>query len=220
MASFRLRSIFSPLDTPSKPPFEDLVAAIHKSGWCVIPNFLEESVAAELSRESLAAWDEGEFRRAGVGRGEGLVIREDIRSDHVMWLRDEEITVCQQAYLDRLQQMRIELNRNLYLGLMDFEGHFAVYPKGGFYKPHLDRHRESMDRLVTVILYLNPGWMPGDGGELKIWINAGEKEGEFIKVEPKMGTLVCFLAEDFWHEVLPAQKTRASITGWFRGVSC
>jgi len=182
-----------------------------------MPGFLEEDVAADLSRESLAAWLEGEFRRAGVGRGEALVIREDVRTDHVMWLREEEITICQQAYLDRLEDVRVELNRNLYLGLMSFEGHFAVYPEGGFYKPHLDRHRETMDRLVSVILYLNPGWQLGDGGELKIWTSPGEREGEFITVEPRMGTLVCFLAGDFWHEVLPAQKNRASITGWFRG---
>lgn len=111
----------------------------------------------------------------------------------------------------------MELNRSLYLGLVDFEGHFAVYPKGGFYKAHLDRHRETSDRIVSVILYLNADWKPGDGGELKLWITPGNKEGDFIIIEPRMGTLVCFLSEDFWHEVLPAEKTRASITGWFRG---
>ncbi len=190
---------------------------MQQNGWCVIPGFLEKDVANNLSRESLGAWEGGGFRRAGVGKGAGLVIREDVRTDHVMWLRDDGITACQQAYLDRLEELRMELNRNLYLGLMDYEGHFAVYPEGGFYKPHLDRHRESMDRLVTVILYLNPQWTPGDGGELKIWTTPGGREGEFFTVEPRMGTLVCFLAGDFWHEVLPARKTRASITGWFRG---
>lgn len=196
---------------------EKLVEGIQRFGWCVVPSFLEYDVASDLSLESLAAWEEGEFRRAGVGRGSGLVVREDVRTDHVMWLHEEGSTVCQQAYLDRLEEMRMELNRNFYLGLMDFEGHFAVYPIGGFYKPHLDRHQESIDRLVTVILYLNHSWQPGDGGELKIWTKPGDKEGEFITVEPRMGTLVCFLAGDFWHEVLPAKKTRASITGWFRG---
>ena len=169
--------------------------------------------------ESRAAWEEGEFRRAGVGRGKNLVIREDVRTDHVMWLRDEDITACQQRYLDKLEELRIALNRSLYLGLMDFEGHFAVYPEGGFYKQHLDRHRDTSDRIVTVILYLNPGWQPGDGGELKIWTQPGDREGEFEIIEPRLGTLVCFLAGDHWHEVLPARKTRASITGWFRGAA-
>jgi len=31
-----------------------------------------------------------------------------------------------------------------------------------------------------------------------------------------MGTIVCFMSDEFWHEVLPANKTRMSITGWFR----
>ncbi len=204
---------------PTNPPtpYKKTVDDIRSVGWCVIPGFLGAEVAADLSRESLEAWEEGEFRRAGVGRGKGLVIREDVRTDHVMWLREEEMTGCQRSYLARLEELRMELNGSLYLGLFDFEGHFAVYPEGGFYKPHLDRHRETLDRLVTVILYLNPDWKPGDGGELKLWTTPGDKEGAFITVEPRMGTLVCFLAGDFWHEVLPARKTRASITGWFRG---
>jgi SM-20-related protein len=197
--------------------FQKLVDGIQRSGWFVLPDFLGEGVAGELSTESRAAWEEGEFRRAGVGRGKDMVIREDVRTDHVMWLRDEDITTCQQRYLDTLEKLRIALNRSLFLGLMGFEGHFAVYPEGGFYKPHLDRHRETSDRIVTVILYLNPDWQPGNGGELKIWTLPGDREGEFAVVEPRMGTLVCFLARDHWHEVLPAGKTRASITGWFRG---
>jgi len=211
-ASFRLH-----LQNPSPFDLGEIAADIERCGWCACPGFLEAEIASDLSRESLDAWQEGEFRRAGVGRGSNLVIREDVRTDHVMWLRQGETTPCQLAYLDRLEEMRVELNRNLYLGLMDFEGHFAVYPEGGFYKPHLDRHRETADRIVTVILYLNPSWQPGDGGELRIWTTPGVKDGEFITVEPRMGTLVVFLSGDFWHEVLPARKTRASITGWFRG---
>ncbi len=195
---------------------DELIERIAETGWCVLPGFLESTVANDLHHDSMEAWNDGAFRRAGVGRGNELLVREDVRSDHVMWLRPAEITAAQQAYLDRLERLRLSLNLNLFLGLSDFEGHFAVYPEGGFYKPHLDRHRDTSERLVTVILYLNPDWKPGDGGELKLWTTPGDKEGEFIIIEPRMGTLVCFLSADYWHEVLPAKKTRASITGWFR----
>jgi SM-20-related protein len=194
-----------------------LVEAIRETGWCVWPGFLEEGLAEDLSRESLWAWEEGSFRRAGVGRGDKLAIREDVRTDHVMWLRDRETTPYQRAYLEALDEIRVALNQGLFLGLADYEGYFAVYPPGGFYKPHIDRHRDTRDRIVSVILYLNPTWQPGDGGELRIWTTPGEKEGDTITVEPRMGTLVCFLSADFWHEVLPARKTRVSVTGWFRG---
>ncbi|MFM2196773.1 MAG: hypothetical protein RLZZ505_205 [Verrucomicrobiota bacterium] len=191
--------------------------AIQETGWYVWPGFLEEGLAADLSRESLGSWEEGLFRPAGVGKGEALAIRGDVRSDHVMWLSDGDAFPCQRGYLDALEQVRLVLNRGLFLGLVDFEGHYAVYPPGGFYKPHLDRHRGTQDRILSVILYLNPAWQAGDGGELRMRTTPGEQGGDFITVEPRMGTLVCFLAGDFWHEVMPANKTRASVTGWFRG---
>ena len=51
---------------------------------------------------------------------------------------------------------------------------------------------------------------------MKLWTTPGDTEGEFVLIEPRLGTLVCFLSGDFWHEVMPARKIRASITGWFR----
>lgn len=193
-----------------------LLAGIEKRGWAVAPGFLSADEAVALAEESRSAWETGDFHRAGTGRGEGLAIREDIRRDHVLWLKPGEATPRQQAYLNRLEELRLELNRRFFLGLFDFEGHFAVYPEGAFYKAHLDRHRNSEERIVTVILYLNAGWQPGDGGELKLWTTPGEADGPFEVIEPRLGTLVCFLAGDHWHEVLPAGRTRMSVTGWFR----
>ncbi len=37
-----------------------------------------------------------------------------------------------------------------------------------------------------------------------------------IDVMPQAGTFVAFLAADFDHEVLPARRERASLTGWLR----
>ncbi len=226
MREIPLASRLAPQQRPASRLSNDPASAearisdgIHRDGWIVFPGFLPEDTAVALAEESRAAWDDGAFRRAGVGRGKDLTIREDIRTDHVMWLRPGGMTRGQQAYLDELENLRVALNRRLFLGLLDFEGHFAIYPPGGFYKPHLDRHRQTMDRVLTAILYLNAGWQPGDGGELRLWTTPGGTDGPYRIVEPRLGTLVCFLAGDFWHEVLPAHKTRASITGWFRARS-
>lgn len=194
----------------------ELLSDIDRQGWSVTPGFLASETAIRLMRECEEAWDNGEFRKAGVGRGENLTIREDIRRDEVMWLQNDALSVEQQAYLAELELLRLALNQRFFLGLFEFEGHFAIYPEGAFYKAHLDRHAGTSDRLVTVILYLNPDWQPGDGGELKLWTTPGDKDGGFVLIEPRLGTLVCFLAGDFWHEVQPAKKTRMSITGWFR----
>lgn len=169
-----------------------------------------------LGRESREGWEEGTFRRARVGRGTDLQLREDIRTDHVCWLEAEGVSKAQEAYLERLEELRLAINARMFLGLFAFEGHFAVYPPGAFYRAHLDRHRQTQDRLVTVIVYLNEDWSEGDGGELRLWTSPGLREGPSILVEPRLATLVCFLSGDYWHEVLPARRPRMSITGWFR----
>ncbi|MCB1133221.1 MAG: 2OG-Fe(II) oxygenase, partial [Verrucomicrobiae bacterium] len=65
-------------------------------------------------------------------------------------------------------------------------------------------------------LYLNDGWQPGDGGRLRIWTEPGRQDGPCEWIEPRLGTLVVFLAGEYWHEVEEARKTRMSVTGWFR----
>lgn len=181
-----------------------------------MPSFLEEREALRLVEECRSAADNGDFRKAGVGRGKDLVIREDIRGDEVMWLREESLTAGQKDYLEKMEDLRSAINQRFFLGLFGFEGHLAIYQEGAFYKAHLDRHAGTSDRIVTVILYLNPDWQPGDGGELKLWLTPGSREGDHKLIEPRLGTLVCFMAGDFWHEVQPAKRSRMSITGWFR----
>jgi SM-20-related protein len=193
-----------------------LLDAMDQFGWASMPGCLGAADSLRLRQECADACENGEFRRAGVGRGLNLEVREEIRGDHVLWLQTETASTEQHAYLDKLELLRLALNQRFFLGLFEYEGHFAIYPEGAFYKAHLDRHAGTSDRIVTTILYLNPHWQPGDGGELKLWTTPEGKAGAFILIEPKMGTLVCFMAGDFWHEVLPAKKTRMSITGWFR----
>jgi SM-20-related protein len=195
---------------------EEMLDAIARNGWVEMPECLAADDSLRLMHECETACENGDFRRARVGRGAARVIREDTRRDQVMWLQPGDESVEQRVYLEWLEVLRLALNQRFFLGLFEFEGHFAIYPQGAFYKPHLDRHAGTTDRIITVILYLNPYWLPGDGGELKLWTTPGDKAGDFELIEPRLGTVVCFLAGDHWHEVLPAQKTRMSITGWFR----
>jgi SM-20-related protein len=195
---------------------EALLNSIDRLGWGVQTDGVSDVASRRLMTECEEACAQGGFRKAGVGRGRALEVREEIRGDQVLWLLPGTESTEQMAYLAELEILRLALNQRFYLGLFDFEGHFAIYPQGAFYKPHLDRHAGTSERIITVILYLNADWQPGDGGELKLWTTSGEKSGEFELIEPRLGTMVCFLAGEFWHEVLPAHKTRMSITGWFR----
>ena len=115
-------------------------------------------------------------------------------------------------YLNLMESLREALNRGLFLGLEDFECHFALYPPGAFYRKHVDRFRDDDRRMVSVVVYLNEGWLPEDGGQLRMYLD----EERVHDVQPTGGCLVVFLSGEVPHEVLPANRERLSLTGWFR----
>jgi SM-20-related protein len=96
--------------------------------------------------------------------------------------------------------------------LFAFEGHYALYPPGAFYRRHRDRFRDDDGRVLSCVLYLNQDWDAGDGGTLRIHLDGGDTRD----VLPAGGTFACFLADRFEHEVLPATRERLAISGWFR----
>merc|ERR1711879_391661 len=75
------------------------------------------------------------------------------------------------------------------------------YGPGDYYHRHLDSHGpEENPRAITLLLYLNDGWDPMDGGLLKGYYDMQDSEACFT-LEPRLGTMCAFLARDIWHEV-------------------
>jgi len=191
---------------------ESIVGTLANYGWCVVPGFLGETETAALRAECLQAHAAGAFHAAGIGRGQAQV-RSEVRGDHVLWLDETNTGPALHGVLDRFESLRQVVNQELFLGLLDLETHFAVYPPGAGYQRHLDRFRDDDRRSLTVILYLNEGWQEEDGGLLRFW---PDPEAAPLEIAPSGGTLVTFLSDRFWHEVLPANRQRLSLTGWFR----
>lgn len=187
-----------------------IIEALASQGWIVIPNFLKANQILQLREQALSHYVAGEFKQASIGQGNTKTIQTEIRSDAVLWL-EEHTTGVAGEFLAWLTELRTELNRELFLSLVEAELHFALYPAGGFYRKHIDNFRGSSARLVTVILYLNPDWQPEQGGQLKMYL-----DNKTLEVAPKAGTLVLFLSERFEHEVLPTEQERLSLTGWLR----
>jgi SM-20-related protein len=194
--------------------FEPIIDALADTGWLVLPNFFPADAVSALRQQALSQWQAGSFHAAGIGQGSGLNVNQAIRGDQVQWLEP-----CTQGALGQWQgfveQLRLELNRSLYLGLFEYEHHFALYPAGAFYRSHIDNFRGTSARLVTTLLYLNDTWQTQDGGQLRLYTD-GTQDGEFRDIEPQGGTVILFLSERFWHEVLPANRQRLSLTGWLR----
>lgn len=193
---------------------ERIVDGLAETGRSVYPGFLSPDEVTALREEAFGLLQGGSFRQAGVGRGAELDLRPEIRSDLIHWL-EGPYSDPQRRYLDQIEELRLALNRALYLGLFSFEGHLAIYPPGAFYKKHLDRFQTASHRIVSCILYLNKDWREEHGGWLRTY--DGPEEGSaYQDVLPMGGTLVTFLSGAVHHEVLPATRERVSLTGWFR----
>lgn len=201
-------SVFSTIEA-------QIIDGIDHQGYVVIEN----AIPAELCLNFLQkfkSFNEDEFKLAGIGREAGFQTNQSIRSDYIHWLQGNELELS--PYFQLMEQLRLHLNRHFYLGLYDYECMFAHYPEKAFYQKHVDAFKDKPkagnNRIITTILYLNPDWPDDQGGELLLYQHDEEKP--FKTVLPKMGTLVIFLSDEFPHEVLPAKKSRYSITGWFR----
>ena len=190
--------------------FDQIADALAGPGFMVLDQPLPESLIHglidNLSRQ------QNSFKPAGVGREGDYQRNQDIRGDSIQWLEAGDPAVTE--FLCWMDTLRLELNRRLFLGLFDYECHYAVYRPGAFYQKHRDAFRGSPGRKLSTVLYLNPNWDPVAGGELVLYDEAGE--GELLRLAPECGRLVIFLSEDFPHEVLPATQLRQSIAGWFR----
>lgn len=156
--------------------------------------------------------DPARFHAAQVGRGAAKQKIGSIRGDVIDWLDAGNST--DQIYLACMEALRLGLNTAIFLGLFDYECHYAIYEKGAGYAKHSDVLQGKKNRILTTVLYLNEDWHACDGGELVVFEPTGNSV--IATVNPTFGTMIIFLSESFPHEVLMSHSTRRSISGWFR----
>ena len=207
----------------AKPsPMEELLdhisAEIYQKSYVIVDDFVDEQFRKALLKEQIGLVKEGKFRHAAVGKGGQKQVRTEIRSDEVLWMDADELTPLQAKYWEKIEEVRKVLNQRCFLGLRSFEGHFARYPVGSFYKKHLDQFQAVPHRVVTVILYLNDSWTAEDAGALRMYFPQEDGSELIEDVLPLGGRLIVFLSGEIPHEVLSTNKERISITGWLRDI--
>jgi SM-20-related protein len=188
--------------------YADITDSLVQNGYIVV----KKALNIELNKSLFLLCDENiGFVKAGISSRTSTHIDALKRSDSIRWL-DEDMQ-AQSEFLAFTNGLQLYLNQHLYLGLNYYESHFALYEMGDFYERHLDSFKNSKNRVVTTVYYLDEAWGADDGGELIIY----DIEGNLVeKVLSESGTLVVFLSEKFPHEVLPTRRKRHSIAGWFR----
>jgi SM-20-related protein len=178
-------------------------------GWAEIKGFMNETDSAGIRSEIIEIQNNNGFRQASIGKQDSKSVDTSQRGDFIRWIDAQQAPNYTRLYLDKMTALIEQLNYTFYLGIRDYECHYAHYPPGTFYKKHVDRHKNGSPRRVSSVLYLNADWQPSDGGELVIY----EPEGNEHRIQPLQGTLAIFLSE-LEHEVLLTSRDRMSITGW------
>lgn len=192
-------------DTPSVWGADTPLTHFYQHGWTVLPHYLPAALNQQLLDEARFNAD---LTPAGVGRAQDHTLNSQIRRDKTQWFDGNSL--AQQQYLQLMQQLQLQLNRLFFLGLFDFECHFARYQQGDFYQKHVDAFSGRSNRVLTTVSYLND---VNAGGELLLY---NPDDSVLSRIKPHAGSLVLFESERFAHEVLTAIDDRYSIAGWFR----
>lgn len=181
--------------------------------YTIIDGFLPVDMYENIAKNFSAFLGEDLFEQAGIGTLQTYQINENYRTDQILWIDRNDCSEELSSYLKFVSETFIpRVNRELFTSIRDFEFMLAYYPPGGFYKKHLDQFKERNNRTLSMIIYLNDQWKSGDGGELVIYQNDEAKTP--VKIDPIGNRLAIFNSATVWHEVLPAQKGRKSLTGW------
>ena len=193
---------------------DDLIASLAANGYAIALDFLDPELVARLLDDCRHRETTGAMARASIGRDEHHLLEPRVRRVDASWLDGSR--PGEAAFLALAERLRLEINRQLFLGLFEFEAQFLTYPPGGFYQRHLDSLAGSRNRIVSLVAYLNTAWEPAHGGELDVWTSPSDDGEPVATVAPRAGTLVLMLSEEIPHAVRAAHVSRRVIAGWFR----
>ncbi len=186
-------------------------ALVH-SGYYIFDNFLSEYDYLELESQVQSLDKTNNFRPAKIGQSVDTKLHPLIRTDSICWLNESSQSPALASFHMGIHVIKQHLNRTLFLGIEQFECHYAIYKPGQFYKKHIDQFQNNQDRRISCVYYLNKIWQPRYGGELCIYNSEQEC---MASIFPLANRLVCF-DSSLLHEVLPTKHIRYSIAGWFK----
>lgn len=213
MANILMRLVFR-LDAMNLLHINPLLDQLCTEKFAIIDNFLAEEAYVALLQFMHSLNNNVDFREAHIGNQRSMTRNTTIRSDKTLWIDDalEENSVMQ-PYLSAIYTLIKIFNQHLFTNLKGWEGHFAIYKPGDFYRKHVDQFRTNKDRQLSCLYYLNDPWEIENGGELVLYNDSDEV---LSRILPKGNRFVCFRSE-LPHEVLPCfLRNRYSISAWLK----
>ncbi|CAE8630665.1 unnamed protein product [Polarella glacialis] len=188
---------------------------LRDTGFVVIDGFLSDSLAATLRSEAVELATAGRMPQHRFQFGASQFAKPHIFEadlhDEVMQealpefanlLFDDSLAKCLELLLPDLgleigpRTKSLKLQRNC--------------GRGGCFPAHYDNAGRPSRRAVTCVVYLNPDWRQGDGGELVLHPFLRKE----VVVAPAMGRAALFRSDRILHSVRPAVAERFCFTIW------
>ncbi|WP_405330625.1 2OG-Fe(II) oxygenase [Leeuwenhoekiella sp. LLG6367-2.1] len=209
--------LFEQLQFTENTVYENLITEILENSYSIIDDFFDASEIEEL-RDSLKDIYEADcFKKAAIGDKFNEEVDKTIRGDFILWINEAEGRAVERRFFNKINNLVDYLNRTCFLGILQKEFHYAVYPTGTFYKRHLDTFQNDDRRKLSMVCYLNDdSWVATNGGELTLYLPSENGETA-LDIIPKPGRMVIFESQVLEHEVKPVLASeRLSITGWLK----
>lgn len=209
--------LFEQLQFTENTIYENLITDILEKSYSIIDDFFDASEIEEL-RDSLKDIYEADcFKKAAIGDKFNEEVDKTVRGDFILWINEAEGRAVERRFFNKINNLVDYLNRTCFLGILQKEFHYAVYPTGTFYKRHLDTFQNDDRRKLSMVCYLNDdSWVATNGGELTLYLPSENGETA-LDIIPKPGRMVIFESQVLEHEVKPVLASeRLSITGWLK----
>jgi SM-20-related protein len=193
--------------------FEELISGLIENGYGCCDNFLSQEIIDGLRVNILSLNELGDLKPAGIGKQQDFQKNERIRGDKINWIEEDATLPFEELYLSKIWRFINHLNQTCFTSIKTFECHYSNYPKGRFYKRHLDQFKSENGRKYSTVLYLNKNWKDEDEGNLYLYPITGAQKN----IAPEEGRFVFFESDQMEHEVHPSStRERNSIAGWLK----
>lgn len=209
--------LFEQIDFNENPVYERAITDLLEQNYSIIDDFFDAEEIAELRDSLKTVYDADCFKKAAIGNKLNEEIDKKIRGDFIYWINEAKGRAVERRFFAKINDLVAYLNRTCFLGILQKEFHYAVYPTGTFYKRHLDTFQNDDRRKLSIVCYLNDdSWVASNGGELTIYL-PNENGEEVLDIIPRPGRVVIFESQVLEHEVKPVLASeRLSITGWLK----
>ncbi|NCO64678.1 MAG: 2OG-Fe(II) oxygenase [Flavobacteriales bacterium] len=208
--------LFEAIDFVENPLYERIIFDISTKQYSIVEDFFNQEDVEMLRHSLLEKYEEDAFKKAAIGNRVHETIVKSIRGDVILWIDEHKNNTAEALFFNKINHLIGYLNKTCFMGILHKEFHYALYPKGTFYKRHIDTFENDDRRKLSFVCYLNnEDWKPENGGELVLYLDYNGIETEKV-IYPFPGKVVIFESQIIEHEVKPVNTQRLSITGWLK----